>query len=193
MVKFVFSPEVILCGWLGLKHQLTNSLGRRLEGKGDLAVYQPMISVPAYDQCSSLHWASFWCVVLLSCHAAESGCSPRGASVWRVGVSMLSCTYPAGTGCWRWQADVQNSRSKCPLLLQLPIPCLPRTPFHSLKSCPTLALKSPEIRSFVFGGNLPQEVVQVAVEGHLYSSFSLQSRCIHTEDSGKLLVLDWES
>ena len=23
-VKFVFSPDVILCGWLGSKHQLTN-------------------------------------------------------------------------------------------------------------------------------------------------------------------------
>ena len=30
--------------------------------------------------------------------------------------------------------------------------------------------------------------MQVAVEGLLYSSFSLQSRCIHTEDSGKLVV-----
>ena len=25
-MKFVFSPDVILCGWLGSKHQLTNSL-----------------------------------------------------------------------------------------------------------------------------------------------------------------------
>ena len=24
--KFVFSPDVILCGWLGSKHQLTNLL-----------------------------------------------------------------------------------------------------------------------------------------------------------------------
>ena len=23
-LKFVFSPDVILCGWLGSKHQLTN-------------------------------------------------------------------------------------------------------------------------------------------------------------------------
>ena len=23
-VKFVFGPDVILCGWLGSKHQLTN-------------------------------------------------------------------------------------------------------------------------------------------------------------------------
>ena len=38
-----------------------------------------------------------------------------------------------------------------------------------------------------------QEVMQVAVEGLLDSSFSLQSRCVHTEDSGKLVVLDWES
>ena len=40
-----------------------------------------------------------------------------------------------------------NSRSKCPLSLQLPIPYLPWTPFHSSKSRPTLALKSPKIRS----------------------------------------------
>ena len=33
--------------------------------------------------------------------------------------------------------------------------------------------------------------MQVMVKGLLYSSFSLQSRCIHTEHSGKL-VLDWE-
>ena len=35
-----------------------------------------------------------------------------------------------------------------------------------------------------------QEVMQVAVKGLLYSSFSLQSRRVHTEDSGKLVVLD---
>ena len=38
-----------------------------------------------------------------------------------------------------------------------------------------------------------QEVMQVAVEGLLYSKFSKQSWSVHTEDSGKLLVLDWES
>ena len=38
----------------------TLSLGRRLEGKGDFAAYQPVISVPAYDQCSNLQWASLW-------------------------------------------------------------------------------------------------------------------------------------
>ena len=44
----------------------------------------------------------------------------------------------------------------------------------------------------VFGVNLLQEVMQIAV-GLLYFTFSLQSRCLHTEDSGKLVVLDWES
>ena len=34
-----------------------------------------------------------------------------------------------------------------------------------------------------------KEVMQIAIEGLLYSSFSLQSRCVHTEDSGKLVVL----
>ena len=38
-----------------------------------------------------------------------------------------------------------------------------------------------------------QEVMQVAVEGPLYFSFNLQSRCVNTEDSDKLVVLDWES
>ena len=41
----------------------------------------------------------------------------------------------------------QNSRSKQPLSWQLPILCLPRTPFHSSKSLPTFALKSPEQRT----------------------------------------------
>ena len=36
-----------------------------------------------------------------------------------------------------------------------------------------------------------QEVMQVEVEDLLYSSFSLQNRCVHTEDSGKLVVVDW--
>ena len=45
-----------------------------------------LCSVPAYDQCSSVHWASLWCVVRLSCHAAKS---VFGASVWSVGVSMF--------------------------------------------------------------------------------------------------------
>ena len=35
--------------------------------------------------------------------------------------------------------------------------------------------------------------MQVAVEGLLYSSFSLQSWYVHTEDSGKVIVLDWKS
>ena len=38
-------------------------------------------------------------------------------------------------------------RGKHPLSLQLPIACLPRTPFHSSKTRPTLALKSPKVRS----------------------------------------------
>ena len=28
-MKFVLSPDVILCGWLGLKHRLTNELKSR--------------------------------------------------------------------------------------------------------------------------------------------------------------------
>ena len=38
-----------------------------------------------------------------------------------------------------------------------------------------------------------QGVKQVAVEGLLYSNFSLQSWYVRIEDSGKLDVLDWES
>ena len=45
---------------------------------------------------------------------------------------------------------------------------------------------------FVSGVILPQDVVQVPVKDLLYSNFSLQNWCIHTEDSGKLVVLDWE-
>ena len=51
-------------------------------------------------------------------------------------------------------------------------------------------VKSPD--EFVFGVNLLREVMRVAVESLLCSSFSMQSMCIHTEDSGKL-VRDWES
>ena len=40
----------------------------------------------------------------------------------------------------------QNSRSKRPLSLQMPISCLPRTPFHSSKSRPSLSLKSLKMR-----------------------------------------------
>ena len=35
--------------------------------------------------------------------------------------------------------------------------------------------------------------MQVAAEGFHCSSFTLQSWCAHTDDSGKLVVLDWES
>ena len=35
--------------------------------------------------------------------------------------------------------------------------------------------------------------MQVAVEGLLYSNFSLQSWCAHTEESDKLVVLSWKS
>ena len=46
---------------------------------------------------------------------------------------------------------------------------------------------------FVCGANLLQEVLQVAVEGLLCSSFSVQSWCVHSDDSCKLVVLVWES
>ena len=75
--------------------------------------------------------------------------------------------------------------------MQLPIPCLPRTPFHNSKSHPTLVLKCPKNKKFVFGVNLLQEIMQIAVEDLLYSSFSLQSWCIHNDDSAKRVVLDW--
>ena len=41
----------------------------------------------------------------------------------------------------------QNSSSRRPLSLQFPTPCLPRTPVHTLQSRPTLALKSPSMRT----------------------------------------------
>ena len=61
-----------------------------VSSSGDLSSWEEtsrqrrLCSVPAYDQFRSLHWASLWCLVRLSCHAAESGRSPGGASVWSV-------------------------------------------------------------------------------------------------------------
>ena len=99
--------------------------------------------------------------------------------------------------CWNrvlvktdWCSE-QNSKSQCPFSLQLPILCLPRAPFHSSKSRPTLVLKCPKNKKFVFGVNLLQEIMQIAVEDLLCSSFSLQSWCIHNDDSAKRVVLDW--
>ena len=46
---------------------------------------------------------------------------------------------------------------------------------------------------FVFGVNLLQEVMLVALEDLFYSSFSLQSWYVHTDDSGRLVVMAWES
>ena len=53
------------------------------------------------------------------------------------------------------------SRSKRPLSLQLPIPYLSRTPFHSSKSHPTPVLRSPKSKDFDFGVCLLQKVMQV--------------------------------
>ena len=74
-LEIVFHPWVTKFVHLQFLRLGTFPLGRRLEGKG--------------DQCSSLRWASLWCVVRLSCHAAELRRSPRGASVWSGAVSML--------------------------------------------------------------------------------------------------------
>ena len=103
--------------WLGdcfsaLDHEVC---ALAVSSSGDLSFWEEtwrqrqLCSIPAYDQCSSLHWASLWCVVRLSCHAAKSGRSPEGASVWSMGVSMLPWTYPsAGIGCLWWWAHAQN-------------------------------------------------------------------------------------
>ena len=80
--------EIVFHPWVTkLVHLLFLCLGafplwKSLEGKATL-------HRTSLGQYSSLHWASLWCVVRFSCHAAESGRSPEGASVWSAGVSML--------------------------------------------------------------------------------------------------------
>ena len=81
-LEIVFRPWVTKFVHLQFLRLGTFPLGRTLEGKGDFAAYQPMISVAV---CTGHHSG----IVRLSCHAAESGRSPGGASVWSVGVSML--------------------------------------------------------------------------------------------------------
>ena len=71
-LQIVFHPWVRMCMHLRFLRLWTFPLRRRLEGKGDFE---------AYDQCSSLHSALLWYVVRLSCHSAELGRSPGGASV----------------------------------------------------------------------------------------------------------------
>ena len=43
---------------------------------------------------------------------------------------------------------------------------------------------------FVFGVSLQQEVMQVVVEGLLYSNFRSQSWCVQSENSGERIVFD---
>ena len=85
-----------------------------------------------------------------------------------------------------YESMLRCSRNKRSLSLQLPIPCLPETPLHCSESYFVLKLKSSKTRSV----KLLETVMSVAVQGHVYASFSLQSWCIHTEDSDKLVVLD---
>ena len=66
----------------------------------------------------------------------------------------------------------QNSRSKHSLSLQLPIPCLPMTPFHSTESCPTLALKSPKISSLSLESTCCRRLCKVMVEGLRFTPIS---------------------
>ena len=70
-----------------------------------------------------------------------------------LGLTPTVCTghhYPS-SGCdvclclW-WRVDAWNSRSRRPLSLQSPIPCLARTLCHSSKSRPSQTLKSPKMR-----------------------------------------------
>ena len=81
--SFVF-PQI----WLGncfpfLGHEVC---ALKISSSGDLSPWEEtwrkkrLYRVPAYDRCSILHCASLW-YVCLSCHAAESRRSPRGASV----------------------------------------------------------------------------------------------------------------
>ena len=60
---------------------------------------------------------------------------------------------------------------------------------HVLKNGPLLQNLLLATNIISLGVVLLQKAMQVAVEGLLYSNFSLQSWCVHTEDSGKRLIL----
>ena len=65
--------------------------------------------------------------------------------------------------------------------------------FSQFKVLSRATIEVSQDEEFVCGANLLQEVLQVAVEGLLCSSFSVQSWCVHSDDSCKLVVLVWES
>ena len=69
-MKFVFSPDVILCGWLGLKHQLTNSCARAQNKIGHPAhLYKQLMQIPVlftttmYFKCAKFHLCNV-CLIL---------------------------------------------------------------------------------------------------------------------------------
>ena len=67
--------------------------------------------------------------------------------------------------------SAHNSNRSLPM--QLPTPCRPSVPGETSKSLPTLALKSPMMRTLVFFIHFPKEITQLCVESSLCDGIRL--------------------
>ena len=113
-MKVSFSPDIILCGWLGLNHQLTNSLF--VENLTAFSTYRPHQSktwfsklsallirrrrgmtlqpnalLQTSDECDQQRSIHFWALK----HWTHS-CDPRQKTKWTIS---CACAGGAPTGC----------------------------------------------------------------------------------------------
>ena len=76
-MKVFFIPDVIFCGWLGLKHQLTNLLTIAvvlLCRTGFKSPTNYLTNLCRSSTCWEMKQARVWVIRLLSCSSQDTGC-----------------------------------------------------------------------------------------------------------------------
>ena len=98
-MKFVFSPDVILCGWLGSKHQRTNSVSQELLALS--MVFIQMTEHPLQKHSQHLNTKTVCCCCFLG-------------DICPVCVYVQTCPRSRPSACrppWRWTSTPMSSTS----------------------------------------------------------------------------------
>ena len=114
------------------------------------------------------------------CQCFDRGCIQvvfRLSFCWKVVLVMAS-----------W-CSAQNSSRRRPLSLQLPTPCLPRTPFQASESLSSIEVAKDE-DLVVFSG-VVQESAQIGIEDVFVRRVCQKSGSVDTEEREMLFALQW--
>ena len=104
-MKFVFSPDVMLCGWLGSKHQLTNWLTVMVvDSFTHCSLLATILSVTVFTGC-------FCAYVLQASHSHRM----KLVSTWWMSSAMASTSPTAPSRSWWERVSLATpARSKSP-------------------------------------------------------------------------------